>query len=225
MILFLALDQGTTFASSAAQAIMMGIASVGLFCLTYSWLARYWTWLPTALAAWLIVLLSTFVLEQVNVPLVLGFVGIVLVLGVVLKLLPRTTGPHSVVVAPRWEIPVRMVVATAFVLALTELAALLGPHLSGLLAPFPIFASILGIFTHRFSGAPAAGNLLRGVVLGSFSFAAFFLVIAAMLKPAGIFLAFACATVVALAMHGISLQILSRHPWGGDNSTLAAPGP
>src|SRR5689334_15298204 len=35
VVLFLALEQGTTFAAAAAQAIMLGIISVGVFCLTY----------------------------------------------------------------------------------------------------------------------------------------------------------------------------------------------
>ena len=59
VVLFLALDQGTVFAAQAAQGILPGIISVGVFCLTYSWLARRWAWLPTMLAGWLVVLCST----------------------------------------------------------------------------------------------------------------------------------------------------------------------
>src|SRR6476469_8055459 len=52
VVLFLALDQGTAFAATTAQAIMLGIISVGVFCLTYSRLARHWAWLPTVLTGW-----------------------------------------------------------------------------------------------------------------------------------------------------------------------------
>ena len=105
-----------------------------------------------------------------------------------------------------------MLVATGFVLTVTGLAQVLGPHLSGLLAPFPIFATILSVFTHHAQGAAAAGKLLRGVVLGSFSFAGFFLVVALLLQPAGIVLTFLCASLVTLAIHGLSLWLLRRNP-------------
>ena len=56
---------------------MPGIISVGVFCLTYSWLARRWGWLPTMLAGWLMVLCSTTVLSQVTLNAVLGFLAVV----------------------------------------------------------------------------------------------------------------------------------------------------
>jgi hypothetical protein len=210
VVLFLALDQGTTFAATAAQAIMPGLISVGIFCLTYSRLARRWGWLPTMLAGWLVVLGSTAVLSQVAVPAVAGFIAVVVALTAILRLLPETSGPPLVSTPPRWEIPLRMVVATTFVLAVTGLAQLLGPHLSGLLAPFPIFATILSVFTHHGQGAAATGRLLRGVVLGSFSFAGFFLVVAVLLPPAGIGVTFLCASLVALAIQGASLWLIRR---------------
>jgi hypothetical protein len=210
VVLFLALDQGTAFATTAAQGIMPGIISVGIFCLIYSRLARHWGWLPTMLAGWLVVLGSTAVLSQVAVPAVVGFLAVVVALTTILRLLPESNGAALVSTPPRWEIPLRMVVATAFVLAVTGLAQLLGPHLSGLLAPFPIFATILSVFTHHGQGAAAAGRLLRGVVLGSFSFAGFFLVVAALLQPAGIGVTFLCASLVALAIQGASLWLIRR---------------
>jgi hypothetical protein len=211
VVLFLALDQGPAFAATAAQAIMLGIISVGVFCLTYSRLARHWGWLPTVLTGWLTVVVSTLLLNQITVALIPAFVGVVLILGGVLKCLPAAPGPAPAGITPRWELPLRMVVAGAFVLTLTGLAQVLGPHLSGLLAPFPIFAGILGVFTHRFQGAAVTAKLLRGVVLGSFSFAGFFLVVAALLPRAGIPLTFLCATVVALSMHGVSLWLLQHN--------------
>jgi hypothetical protein len=210
VVLFLAVDQGTAFATATAQAIMPGIITVGIYCLTYSRLARRWGWLPAMLAGWLVVLGSTTLLSQFTVNAVLGFIAVVVCLTAILRLLPETGGAILVATPPRWEIPLRMVVATTFVLALTGLAQVLGPHLSGLLAPFPIFATILSVFTHHGQGAAAAGRLLRGVVLGSFSFAGFFLVVAVLLPPAGIGVTFLCASLVALAIQGASLWLIRR---------------
>jgi hypothetical protein len=101
-----------------------------------------------------------------------------------------------------------MGVAAAFVLLLTGISTLLGPHLSGLLTPFPIFATILGAFTHHFQGKAAACRLLRGVVIGSFTFAVFFLVIAAMIERWGIVLAFSLAILASLVLHACSLWLM-----------------
>ncbi len=223
VVLFLALDQGPAFAAAAAQAIMLGIISVGLFCLTYSRLAPRWAWLPTLLAGWGVVLASTFVLDTLPSALALT-IGLVFGgLGTVLVLMPRVRTAGRPGVAPRWDIPLRMIVATSFVLGLTGLATILGPRLTGLLAPFPMFASILGVFTHRLEGPLAAGYLLRGVVLGSFSFAGFFLVITLLLQPAGILPAFLAASAVALGTHGVSGWLL-RHAPAAEPERGAVPG-
>ena len=104
-----------------------------------------------------------------------------------------------------------MVTATAFVLALTAVSGLLGPQLSGLLTPFPIYATILGAFTYHFQGAAAAGRLLRGVVLGTFTFAFFFLIVAATIEREGIVVAFGAAALASLLLHGCSLWFLRRY--------------
>lgn len=111
---------------------------------------------------------------------------------------------------PRWDLPARMVLATGFVLALTALAPALGAHLTGLLAPFPLFASILTVFAHQQQGPEAAIGVLRGLVLGLFAFAGFCVTVAALLVPVGIAGAFAAAIALALATQGISLAVM-RH--------------
>src|SRR5215218_475792 len=93
VVLFLALDQGPAFAAVTAQAIMLGIISVGLFCLTYSRLAPHWAWLPTVLMGWAVVLVSTALLAGVALALVPAFLAVIGVLLAVLRLLPITTGP------------------------------------------------------------------------------------------------------------------------------------
>ncbi len=151
---------------------------------------------------------ATFFLQQLSLSLLPAFAGVVTVLAVTLWLMPAKDVPAVDATPPRWDVPARMVIATAFVLLLTGLAEVFGARLSGLLAPFPIFGSILAVFTHRFQGATAASRLLRGVVLGSFSFAVFFLVVALMIESAGIAVTFSCATLAAFALHGASVLLL-----------------
>ncbi len=206
--LFLALDQGNAFAARAAQGTLTGLISVAGFCLAYSWLSFRFSWLWSLLISWGVFFALTVVLEHIAVPLAVAFVSVICSLAIVLKLLPDNRQEVVVKRPPQWETPLRMLVATAFVLVLTGAAGLLGSQLSGLLTPFPIFASILGGFTHRFQGATSACQLLRGVVVGSFTFAVFFLVVAGLIARLGVIVAFSLAMLIALLLHGCSLYLL-----------------
>lgn len=208
---FLALDQGTTFAAKAAQGTLIGLISVAVFCLTYSWLSFRLNWFYSTLGGWTMFFAVTFALEQFSLSLLLSFLAVIVFLSTVLLLLPHSRNLAISTKPPQWETPLRMLVATAFVIILTGIAGILGPRLSGLLTPFPIFATILGAFTHRFQGSAAACTLLRGVVTGSFTFAVFFLVIASLLAQWGIVFTFSAAIVAALLIHGTSLFLLSRY--------------
>lgn len=209
--LFLALEQGTTFASRAAQGTMTGTISVAAFCLAYSWLSLRLHWLLCLLLSWAVFFASTFVLEQLSLPLLLSFISVLLVLSIVLAALPRDRKAGPVATPPHWEILARVLVATLFVLGLTGSATLLGPRLSGLLTPFPLFASIVGAFTHSFQGSIAARRVLCGVIAGSFAFAVFFLIISALIAIMGIAAAFALAILAAILMQTITLQLLRRY--------------
>lgn len=214
--LFLALEQGTTFAASAATGILAGVISVAVFCLAYSRLAFRWKWLLAAPTSWLLFVFSTWALQYLPLLLIPVFIGVLALLSAVLWLLPATTVQPKKTTAPWWDIPARMLIATTFVLVLTGLAPLLGPRLSGLVAPFPIFTSILSIFTHHFQGAATVTPLLRGVLLGLFAFSTFFLVVAALVAHAGVGVTFALASIMALGVQGTSLAILRRPRKMGD---------
>ncbi len=205
--LFLALEQGPAFAARAAQGTLMGLVSVAAFCLVYSRLVRRIGWPGSLLGGWTAFFVATFALEQVSVPLALAFAGVTAALLVAMGLLPESPPQASGAEPPPWEIPLRMVAATAMVLAITGAAESLGPQLSGLLTPFPVYATVLAAFTHQFQGPSAAIRLLGGVVAGSFSFAVFFLIVAWSVERslAG---AFGLAILVALTLHGITFWLL-----------------
>jgi hypothetical protein len=211
VVFILALDQGPRFAMATATAVLAGTVSEALFCLVYARLASRVPWPVAAPTSWLAFFAATALLRGAALPpLPVLFLAMVAMLGAALALLPRAEGARAAARLPWWDIPARMLVATAFVLALTGAAPALGPRLSGLLAPFPIYGSILAIFTQQLEGPAAAVGLLHGLALGLFSFAAFFLAVAALLVPAGPVAAFAAATATALLVQGGSLAVLKR---------------
>ena len=210
LVFFLTLERGLTFAAATAIGILAGAVSSAVFCLIYSHLAYLWQWPSTVFVGWLAFAALTWLLQPVALPAVPLFLGVSGLLAVVLYLMPRSTEIGESVAAPWWDIPARMAAATGIVLLLTTLAPALGPHLSGLLAPFPLFATILGVFTHALHGPASAARLMRGVVLGMFAFAAFFLVVAVLIARAGLGATFALAILAALGVQAVTLRLLNR---------------
>ena len=105
-----------------------------------------------------------------------------------------------------------MVIATIFVVLITALAPAFGARLTGLLAPFPLFTATLAAFAHHQYGPAAAMKVLRGLLMGLFSYASFFFVLAILLQPSGIAIAFTAAIATMLILQSISLWLLQRKP-------------
>lgn len=202
---FLAVDLGQEFAARAAAGIMAGTASQAAFCLAYAWIAQRRGWVASLLAATVAFLVATLLLDAVALPAPAIFVVMIVVLVVALYLMPAAearSGPP--VTFPRWDIPARMFIATTFVLVLTTAAPFLGARLAGLLAPFPLYGTVLATFAHRLQGADQAAGVLRGLLLGLFAFATFFLVVSLAL-PSGIAEAFLLAAAFGLGVQGATL--------------------
>ena len=212
--LFLALDHGASVAASAAVGMLVGTISQAIFCLAYSWSAsRGVPWLASFGSGCVAFAASTVVLQVLSVPLMPASLATLVALVVVLFLVPHIpdksdNSESPATLPPSWDIPARMVAATVFVLLLTAVAPVLGPYLSGLLSPFPLFGAVLVVFVHRSEGATSAMKLLRGLLFGLFAPAGFFMPLSALIEPLGIGLGFAAATATALVAQGLTLLIL-----------------
>ena len=207
---FLALEQGDTFASAASKSIMMGIISVFTFTLAYTWLAERHQWRLSLLSGLCAYFACTFMLNSIELPLLISFISVLGVLVVTLELMPHVRLSKTTYRTVWWEIPSRMVSATVLVFVITGVAQWLGPQLTGLLTPFPVYATILAVFTHRSEGGANAIKLLRGVVAGSFTFTTFFLILSATLTNWGVGLAFVSAILISTLTHTVSFQLLRR---------------
>jgi hypothetical protein len=205
---FLALEQGTVFASEASRGIMLGIISVFVFCLVYGRLAIHLKWTLSLLGALVAYFALTYFLDASSPSLLVGFASIVVILVASLALMPSVGSDKLSSISARWEIPARMISATALVFIITGVAQLLGPQLTGLLTPFPVYVIVLAVFIHRLQGGGQAVRLLRGVVGGSLTFAIFFLVISTTILAWGTGASFTAAICIGLATHACSLQFL-----------------
>jgi hypothetical protein len=140
--------------------------------------------------------------------LIIACGSLVLTLGV----LPRPPGVAAAELAPaRWDIPLRAVCTAVAVVSVTAVATTLGPHLSGLVASFPIITAVLSVFTHAHRGRDETIRLLRGFTVGFFSYAAFCGVVAMTLGPLGVGGCFALAAVVALCVQAAGVAMSQQH--------------
>jgi hypothetical protein len=215
---FIALEQGPAFGAAAAAGSLAGAVAEAAFAVAYGRSAPRAGWLPCLVAGTAAYAVVAAALQGMALgPLALLAVALAALI-VSVRLLPSERLGAAAPPPPWWDVPTRMALATAVVLALTALAPRLGATLSGLLATYPLFAVILTAFGHRQEGAGAAVSVLRGLLFGLFSFVAFCLVLSLGLVRLGIAGAFAAAVVVALLVQGASLWRL-RSP-----RRMACPG-
>ena len=222
LVLYLAIDHGRRFAAHTAVGSLSGAIAESAFCLGYSLGARrgWRVALATASAcfAGTAAVLQTLPLGY-GPPLLPLLAAVLVALAAGLWLLPRVAEPDAVPVrTPRWDLAARAAVATGVVVALAALAPRIGARLTGLLAVYPLYSAVLAAFAHRLQGSAAAIALLRGLLVGLFSFTAFYAVLPELLVHAGTAPAFAVAIAAALAVQAVSGARLLR--WG--RSTTAS---
>ena len=205
---FLALDQGVGFAAGAAVGSLAGAVAEAAFCVGYGQVASRRHYVFAVLAGTLAFAAATVLLQHVAMALVWFFLAAVLLLILAIGLMPEGSGAAVSTPPPRWDIPARIVIATALVVGLTAVAPAIGPRLSGLLAAFPVYATILTVFAHQQQGPGPAIQVLRGLLVGLFTFAAFFFVLGALIERFGVTAAFAASTITALALHAMSFWIV-----------------
>ena len=210
IVFILVLTEGPAFAATAAVGALLGIVSLSVFAIGYARSATRFSWpvcLGVASAGFVA---STLVLAQLPEFVALDLLAAVLAIVTVLFLLPRRDDPEPSSPAPRWEIPLRMLTAALLVLGITTAADNLGPRLSGLLSPVPVFTITLAVFTHSRQGPAPVFAFMRGLQYGLFSFAAFCAVVGVLLLPLGLGLAVGAGLLAFLGVYGLVRVVLDR---------------
>jgi len=210
VVFFLAIEQGTGFATAAALAVLLGTISQTAFAVAYAWAAIRAGWAVATLAGCAAFAVATIGFERVRLAALPAFALVTASLILASLAMPRSRPPGHRSAPSTWDIPLRIVVATALVVTLTAIAPAIGAHLTGLLSPFPVYAGVLAIFAHRHGGSVAANNLLTGLLLGLFAFGVFFLLLAVGLNRFGVGLSFLVATVATLTIQGLTLRAARR---------------
>jgi hypothetical protein len=213
ILLVYALAHGRAFAAHAAAGTLLGLISLTAFVVVYARLAGRVAWPVGLLAGWLAFALATLLFSALTIPIGVALALACAAFALGLALLPHPGArPVPELEPPAWDLPLRAACALALVLALTAVAGWLGPQLSGLLAPFPIIASVLATFTHTQRGVDETLRVLRGLLSGFVAFALFCFTLALSLPAIDTAGAFALATAVALAAQSVMLRQALREP-------------
>ncbi|WP_111628974.1 hypothetical protein [Larkinella arboricola] len=207
ILLFFIMEQGKEFGIRSIQGVMTGILALIAFCFSYSVFSRKWSWLPALLVAYAAYTGTALLFYYLQLNLYLSYALVMGAILVALRFFPKPgTEPFQVRRLP-FDIPIRMVITTLFVLVITGLARVLGPNWSGILTPFPIQTSILAIFSHSLQGSNAAITALRGLVMGLLGFTTFLFLQAFLLGEFSVAAAFGLAFIVNILINLIASRI------------------
>jgi len=205
--IFLALDEGPDFAATAALASLLGLVAVAGFCVAYVLVARKGSWLSAALAGIVAYLLCVSGLARLSAGPAVSFLLAIAAIFAARTVAGRPSLDATARVVSWWDIPLRMASAAFMVLAITQCALFLGARWSGLLSPFPVFASIMAVFSHREVGQAGARRLLSGVITGSAASASFFLFVGCMVRQHTLLYTYSAAAGAALLVSWICLLL------------------
>ena len=202
ILFFLAYERGPEFAAAAAATSLSAVFASISFSIVYSNACIRWRWavaLPLALSAWA---MAAFMLSRLDHSLLVSVVVALPVLAFAPLAFPAGTaaiGSHASVPS---ELLMRMAAGAVLTLLVTRAAADVGPGWSGLLAVFPVLGAVLAVFSHRTEGARFNVHLLRAMVYGMYSFAAFCVTLSLALAHLDIPLSFGAAILATLAVQG-----------------------
>ncbi len=202
LLFCLVLDRGPAFAAHAAVGTLLGLVALVAFALSYAWVAQSRGWGASLLAGTVsyVVVASILLRQPLKAP---GLVVSLTACLLVIALLNFPSGAHSSESNSGWkELIFRMITAAIVVFGLVAAARVLGPEISGLLATFPAYTSILAVFNHKKNSASAVA-VLRGVVTGTLGTTGFLGVMALGLGALPTALCFPLAITAALVVQAL----------------------
>lgn len=210
ILLTIALEHGPAFAATAAEGTLAAVMATLVFCVAYAWASGRWGVAGSFAFSFPPYALAVAGLNAIHPPLFASFAVVIGTLCLAPWLFPRVAAAKNAG-KPAGDMALRMLSATALVLAVTFGAERLGPRLSGILAMFPVMGSVLTGFAHAHQGRAHAVALLRGMVLGYFAFAAFCFTAALLLQRGSMVAAFGSAFLCALFVQfGLKMLISFR---------------
>ena len=209
ILYLLVLAHGPLFGAHAATLSLSAILASEAFNFAYAWTCRSRAWpiaLTAGLTSWCVAAYGLSLLPT-SPACATGAALAAVLFGQ--AFLPRSAAVAAGAPLTRADLMGRMTAGAALTLLVTSLSGALGPTWSGLLAVFPLLGIVLSVSSQRAHGPDFVISLLRGMVLGRFSFAAFCLFLSFALPHRQPILAFAEAGVLAMGVQWLTKRLTS----------------
>ena len=213
ILFILSLERGTEFTAQAATASLSAVVAAVAFGAAYSHACLRMGWLPSflvALAAWC---LCAAALAELPATVWAALAAALASLLAAPWLFPNSPPLGALRAEPRYELPLRMVVAVLMTLFTTGLAETMGTVWTGLVGMFPVLSSLLAVFCQRAQGPAFAILILRNLATGLYALTAFCLVVALLLTELGI-----APTFIAAVLAAALAQWITRLRKGGSHA-------
>lgn len=211
VMLFLTLEQGQGFALNAVPGALAGLVAVLAAYLAYFELTRQRSAWVGGLGALGCYAVTATVFSQGGPWLLYVAAALLLITGLVKSTGREPAPPLSRHLrSPAWVIPLRMLAATLLLLVVTASAHWLGPRVSGMLAPVPVIAWPLTVFSHIQGGRGELAAVVRGDAIGAVGVLAFYLLLRTVLGEWGVALTFLGAVSLAVAVTLGLARLLNR---------------
>lgn len=181
ILFFIGVEQGETFMINALPGVLIGLIGWLGFCTMYIVSGQKFGVLVSFISGIFTYLLIGFLLQDFTNTLSINgwFIVMFLLTITSLSFFPKVKTQSEVTPKSlKFEIPLRMIMITAFVFVITYFAKLMGPNWSGILTPFPIMTATLAVFTHYTQGLSQVRLALMGMYTGVIGFSIFLLSVA-----------------------------------------------
>jgi len=210
ILLFLAIERGAEFTVPAAVFALSAVFAALVFGIAYAWacLRFHWAgaWLCAVLAWLAAVLLLVRIPPSLAVSLAISLIG----LFIAPRLFPKAAGKWGTSSMPAYELLLRMAAGAGMVIAVTAVAETVGTAWTGVLAVFPVFSSVLAVFSQRANGPGYVVAMLRAMTGGFYSFLAYCIPVALLLPGHGIAMTFIAAIAAAVIVQGTARALILR---------------
>jgi hypothetical protein len=209
VLLLTAARQDPAAAAQTAVATLLGLVTLRGFALAYGRSAARWPSPVSVALGWAAAAALGVLAGHVEAGLLTALTAATLSIALARAALPRRCEAEHVTVLPRWELPARMALTVVLIVGITKASERFGPAVAGILAALPTLASVLAVFTHARFGRGALVSMLRGMLGGLAAFVTFCALIAGLIEPAGIGVAFLLATAVAMVAQLAAVRLVS----------------
>jgi hypothetical protein len=163
-IFIIALQEGTAFAAHTTRGVLLGQMALIAFCWSYAYAALRTPWYLSITLGTLACLLTGLVITQVKISIWVSTPMLVLTWLVAMKWWPSAHALTQKISAPKWELPVRILVTLILLISLSAAAPHVGAKVAGALSTYPVIASVLGAFNQKRFGADVTVATLRGLM-------------------------------------------------------------